>query len=193
MIIKKFQEYPNVDKILIVSHPDHTGRTKEICDSFSKVTAVIQGGERRQDSVWNALDWIKKNERDCKVVFIHDSARPLLGDKLLNALYNTVVKKGAAVPCTPTDDTIKEMSGDVVKRTLDRNTLVRVQTPQVFDFKKIFEAYVEFPKEQMATDDAFIAEVFGIKVYMVEGDKNNIKITHPVDLKIAELLIKEVS
>ena len=190
--IKKFQEYSGVDKIIIVSHPDHVKRTKQICDGFSKVVEIIQGGDRRQDSVWNALDWIKKNENGCGTVFIHDSARPLISYKLLETLYKAAEKNGAAIPCIPTDDTIKERSDDVIKRTLERNKLVRVQTPQVFDFKKIYEAYLDFPKDHMATDDAFIAEVFGIKVHIVDGDKNNIKITHPVDIKIAELLIKEV-
>jgi len=190
--IKKFQEYSDVDKILIVSHPDHIIRTKEICSGFSKIAQVIIGGERRQDSVWNALDWIKKNESECSIVFIHDSARPLVNKRLLETLYKKAEKDGAAIPCISTDDTIKEILGDVIKKTLERDKLVRVQTPQVFDFKKIYEAYLGLPKDYIATDDAFVAEVFGIKVYMVEGDKNNIKITHPVDLKIAELFIKEV-
>jgi len=191
--IIKFQEYSSIDKILVVSHPDHVERTTSFCNGFSKLAAIIHGGERRQDSVWNALDWIKKNQSDCNIIFIHDSARPLVSHKLLEALYKTAEKKGAAIPCIPTDDTIKERSGEIIKRTLERDKLLRVQTPQVFDFRTIYEAYLGFPKENIATDDAFIAEVFGIKVYIVEGDKNNIKITHPMDIKIAELLIKEVS
>ncbi|MCX6111915.1 MAG: 2-C-methyl-D-erythritol 4-phosphate cytidylyltransferase [Proteobacteria bacterium] len=191
--IKKFQEYPGVDKILIVSHPDYMNKTKEICSEFSKIAGIIQGGERRQDSVWNALDWININQKKCELVFIHDSARPLLSDKLLEALYKAANRTGAAIPCISADDTIKEISGYTIKKTLKRDELVRVQTPQVFDFRKIYKAYLSFPKDQIATDDAFVAEVSGIKVYVVEGDKNNIKITHPVDLKIAELFIKEVS
>ena len=190
--VQKFQECKDIDKILIVSHPEHIKKTKDICEAFSKVSAVIEGGKRRQDSVLNGLKWIKEHEVLCKVVFIHDSARPLFSKELIGSLYNAVLKHGAVIPAIATDDTIKEKEASTVVKTLDREKLVRVQTPQVFDFDEIYKAYLGFPKDKIATDDAFIVEFFGIKVNIVEGEKNNIKVTHPVDLKIAELLIKEV-
>jgi 2-C-methyl-D-erythritol 4-phosphate cytidylyltransferase len=190
--LKRFQENNSIDRILVVSSPDNMDRTKELCSGFSKVTEVIAGGKRRQDSVWNGLEWINKNAKGCKLVLIHDSARPLFSSGLIDKLITSASKNGAAIPVIPTDDTIKEKHGDAIKRTLERDNLVRVQTPQVFDLGKIHTAYSKFPKEQTATDDAFVAEFFGIKVYTVAGEVSNIKITNPVDLKIAELLIKEV-
>ena len=102
-----------------------------------------------------------------------------------------MAKHEAAIPCIATDDTIKQRSGNKVIKTLDRANLVRVQTPQAFNFAKIYEAYLSFPKDNIATDDAFVAELFGINVQIVEGDSRNIKITHPSDMMVAELLIKE--
>jgi 2-C-methyl-D-erythritol 4-phosphate cytidylyltransferase len=190
--LERFQKSDSVDSILVVSSPDNMDKTKELCSGFSKVMDVIAGGKRRQDSVWNGLEWINKNAKGCRLVLIHDAARPLFSSALMNELIAAAGEHGAAIPVIPTNDTIKEKEVDVIKRTLERDSLVRVQTPQVFDLGKIHAAYSKFPKEQTATDDAFVAEFFGIKVYTVAGEAGNIKITDPVDLKIAELLLKEV-
>lgn len=187
----KFEEYQKIEKIIVVSNPEYLDETKKLCNGFSKVASVINGGERRQDSVWNALAWIKKNINSCSTVLIHDSARPLFNKTLLDRLFETIKNNDAVIPCIAIDDTIKQKDGNRVVRTLDRASLVRVQTPQAFSFNKIYEAYLSFPKDNIATDDAFIAESTGINVHIVDGDSKNIKITHPSDMIIAELLIKE--
>lgn len=187
----KFQEYHKIEKIIVISNPEYLDETKKICSGFSKLAAVVNGGERRQDSVWSALSWIKKNIKTCETVLVHDSARPLFNDKLLDLLFAARKNNDAVIPCIPMDDTIKQRSGNKIVKTLDRESLVRVQTPQAFNFDKIYEAYLSFPKDNIATDDAFVAEAVGLNVEIVEGDSRNIKITHPSDMIIAELLIKE--
>jgi len=187
--LKKFQESPLIDAIVVVSGKESLDRTKEISKTFSKVISVVSGGERRQDSVFNALSLINK-QGGCDKVIIHDSARPLFTAALLGALINGSKGEKALIPVIPLEDTVKKVKGSLVDKTLDRKDLVRVQTPQVFDFRALFDAYLKFPKDSLATDDAFIMEYFGNEVRLISGEKSNIKITYPDDIKLAEYMLE---
>lgn len=189
--LEKLQNSDCVDLILVVAHPDHVKSIEEEARVFSKFKAVVIGGERRQDSVFNALKWIESNDINCKSVLIHDSARPLFSTSLLKRLSLLSKDKKAVIPVIAVDDTLKSVKGDIVDRTVDRSEVVRVQTPQVFDFKVLYDCYMKLPKDKVATDDAFVVESCGIEVSVVQGERNNIKITYLEDLEMAETMLKK--
>jgi 2-C-methyl-D-erythritol 4-phosphate cytidylyltransferase len=188
--LQKFQDTDFIDAIELVSHQDDLEDSKKISSAFSKTIAVLRGGERRQDSVFNALSWIEKHG-NCKKVFIHDAARPLFTIQLLHSLYFASQENLAVIPAVALEDTVKLIKESVVDSTLERKNIVRVQTPQIFSFDKLYASYIKFPKDIVATDDAFVMEYFGEKVKIISGEKNNIKITYPDDIKFAEFILKQ--
>ena len=185
--IDKFEKAKFMDGIVVVSYPDHIEKVKKLVAPYKKVLAVVEGGARRQDSVFNALKWIKKNSK-CSKVWVHDSARPLFSEDLLERLYVSSLVEDAVIPVIPSDDTLKRVDNGYVAATLDRGSIYRVQTPQVFSFETLYNAYSRFSDTVDATDDAFLMERFDVKVCTVEGEANNIKLTYPVDIKIARIL-----
>lgn len=186
--LEKFEKAKFIDAIIVVSHPDHVERVEDLAKSYKKVIAVIEGGVRRQDSVFNALKWIRIHSK-CSRVWIHDSARPLFSETLLERLYTKSLTEDAVIPVIPSDDTLKKVEASCVTTTIDRTNVCRVQTPQVFNFQTLYKVYSKFSDIIDATDDAFLMEHFGVKISTVEGEVGNIKLTYPVDIKIAELLI----
>jgi len=186
--LEKFEGSEFIDAIVVVTHSDHIKKVSELTKKYKKVVVIVEGGARRQDSVFNALKWIEKNTK-CSKVWIHDSARPLFSTKLMERLNVKSLKEDAVIPIVPSNDTLKKIEGNVVVATLDRSSIYRVQTPQVFSFKVLYKAYSKFSDTIDATDDAFLIERLGVKIFTVEGEANNIKLTYPLDIKIAELLI----
>jgi 2-C-methyl-D-erythritol 4-phosphate cytidylyltransferase len=189
--LKTFQEFSNVSAIVLVVHKSFYNKSKLISSAFNKVVAVIEGGERRQDSVQNALYWIENNVTEgCNRVYIHDAARPIFRSDLLDRLYAASRTFPAVIPIIPVEDTIKRVSQSIVNATVNRSEIFRVQTPQVFDFSMLCKAYKTFPASKQATDDASVMEHYGQQIYTVDGERENIKITYPVDIRIAESLIE---
>ena len=186
--IDKLEKAKFIDGIVVVSHPDYIEKIKKLVAPYTKIIAVVEGGIRRQDSVFNALKWIKKNSK-CSKVWVHDSARPLFSQDLLERLYVSSLVEEAVVPVIPSDDTLKRVDKGYVAATLDRTNIYRVQTPQVFSFELLYKAYSKFSDTVDATDDAFLMERFDVKIFIVEGEASNIKLTYPVDIRIAELLM----
>ena len=186
--LDKFNKAKFIDAIVLVSHPDHMAKAKQLASGYNKVICVVEGGLRRQDSVFNALKWVKDNSK-CSKVWVHDSARPVFTEKLLQKLYEASQAEKAVIPAVPSQDTLKEIKDGYVVRTVDRENLFRVQTPQVFDFSILLDAYVKLTNAINATDDAFLMEHFGVKISVVEGEDCNIKLTYPTDIKLAEILI----
>lgn len=154
---------------------------------WSKVIAPCPGGERRQDSVENGLRELK----DCDWVIIHDGARPFLTFSLIEDGLKAAMETGAAVAAVPAKDTIK-VAGEnrLVKKTLERQQLWAIQTPQIFRRDIIVSAYSQAVGE--VTDDATLVEKLGYKVKLYLGDYNNIKITTPEDLLLAETIAKSM-
>lgn len=170
---------------------------------FHKVDAVVAGGRERYDSVYNALKVIADGNmtvpNEDGYVFIHDGARPFLTEEILQRSYEEVINTGACVVGMPVKDTIKiaDQAG-YAGQTPDRNYVWQIQTPQVFETPLIIEAYTDLmrKKDELAgrgikiTDDAMVVEnLIGHKVKLVEGSYENIKITTPEDLVIAEALL----
>ena len=128
-----------------------------------------------------------------KLVAVQDGARPLITEAVIDRTIRAAHAYGAAAPAVPVKDTIKVVRGGVVKETPDRATLQAVQTPQVFDFDLLRGALKKAEKEGAAvTDDCSAVELMGMSVKIVEGDERNIKVTTPMDLKIAKLLLEEM-
>ena len=184
-----------LDEILVVAAESRIGYCrKEIVERyhFTKVKQIVAGGAERSDSVANALRAI----READYVFIHDGARPCLTAEILNRGLERVKETGACVAGVPSKDTVKIVEEDGrISFTPERGKVWNIQTPQVFAFPVIREAFAllaEHPEEKV-TDDAMVVEkMLGRPVYVYEGDYRNLKITTPEDLGSAEVFLKEM-
>jgi 2-C-methyl-D-erythritol 4-phosphate cytidylyltransferase len=186
-----FEKQDSVDEIVVVTSAKELDYCRyEIIEKnkYKKVSAVLTGGQQRQDSVWAALQYLGT---DTDFVAVHDGARPLLSADVLSRLLAEAEEWGAAIPGVPSRDTIKMVNRDsFVRQTLDRNVIYSIQTPQVFKFKELFTAYKYADEEGFyATDDAGLFEKYIGQVKVVEGDYDNIKITTPLDLIIVQTLL----
>lgn len=193
------------DCILVTGAEDIAYVQKEIVEryDFRKVDTIVAGGAERYDSVYNALKVIA--DGDMKVpnkdgyVFIHDGARPFLTEEMIERSYQTVMETHACVVGMPVKDTIKLADADgYAASTPDRSMVWQIQTPQVFDSELIIDAYSRLmrQKEELAvkgikiTDDAMVVEtLLGHPVKLVKGSYENIKITTPEDLYVAEAFL----
>lgn len=147
---------------------------------------LCEGGEERHESVLNALKFVQS-----PFVAVHDAVRPFVSQKLIQILFDTVQKKGSAIPALKPRDTIKKVSEQLIQNTLDRNELILVQTPQFFSTGIYKAALQQIQVEKMYTDDSSIVESAGFNVYWIEGDRNNYKLTYPEDLSYAEWLLNK--
>ena len=190
--VRIFQECDAISEIVIVTREDLIIPITDLCRDMyaSKVRAVVRGGKSRQESVGQGLNALSSK---VKLAAIHDGARPLITWQVIDRTVRAANSYGAAAPAIPVKDTIKVVEGRVVKNTPDRSTLFAVQTPQVFDFDLLRGALKKAEQDGAAvTDDCSAVERMGMSVKIVEGDERNIKVTTPMDLKIAEMLLEEM-
>ncbi len=184
-VVAVFQECDSIDQIVVVLNEQNLEKGKQLVaeQGWSKVTDVCPGGRRRQDSVVAGLSRLSH----CDWVVIHDGARPLLTEDLIREGLAAARETGAAVAAVPVTDTIKVAEGDgIVRQTPPRQNLWAVQTPQVFRIDIITEAYQKATGE--VTDDASLVEQLGYSVKLYLGSYQNIKVTTPDDLALAEVL-----
>lgn len=185
-----FQNCDAIAEIVIVTRPDLIRPISSLCARMNKVRAVVAGGSSRQESVWLGLNALSE---DIQLAAIHDGARPLVSNLVIDRTVRAANSYGAAAPAVPVKDTIKVVKGGLVEKTPERATLQAVQTPQVFDFDLLRGALKQAEEEKAAvTDDCSAVERLGMKVKIVEGDERNLKVTTPMDLKIAEMLLEEM-
>ena len=188
--VRTFQNCDAVKEIVIVTREDLITKITSLCGKFAKVRAVVVGGKDRAESVKNGLGMLSSK---AKLAAVHDGARPLITEAVIDRTIRAAHTYGAAAPAIPVKDTIKVVTGGVVKETPDRATLQAVQTPQIFDFDLLRGALKKAEKEGAAvTDDCSAVELMGMSIKIVEGDERNIKVTTPMDLKIAKLLLEEM-
>lgn len=188
--VRQFQNADVIQEIVIVTRPDLIVPIMELCAGFDKVKAVVAGGDSRQESVSLGLNALSKK---VKLAAIQDGARPLVTWQVIDRVVRAANTYGAAAPAVPVKDTVKVVSGGVVIETPDRNRLQAVQTPQVFDFDMLRGALKKAAEDDIqVTDDCSAAEYMGMRVKIVEGDERNLKITTPMDLKIAELFLEDI-
>jgi 2-C-methyl-D-erythritol 4-phosphate cytidylyltransferase len=185
--IETFGEH--CDDIVVTLPADQIGQWLLMCEKYSFVVPhrVVVGGETRWHSVKNALDSIGDvGDRD--LIAVHDGVRPLVSDSLILDAIEVALKYGNAIPVVPLNDSVRQVDGGD-SHALDRATLRAVQTPQAFDARLLIEAYRQ-PFVPTFTDDASVVERYGHSVPLVEGDPQNLKITRPMDLALAEYLLK---
>ncbi|MGD9568577.1 MAG: 2-C-methyl-D-erythritol 4-phosphate cytidylyltransferase [Sedimentibacter sp.] len=183
----KFEKSNEVDEIiLIVNKDDLEYVTAEIAVNYDKITVVKAGGSTRTESVFEGIKALSKK---CGIVLIHDGVRPFVSYNLISSCIEGANDFYACIPVTDVVDTIKEVSEDwTVQKTLNRVRLKAVQTPQAFDYELIRDCYIKAVTEDAEfTDDASIVEYYGHEVKTIEGLSRNIKITTPLDLRIAEI------
>lgn len=183
----KFEKSNDVDEIILVINKEDIEFVKdEIGPFYTKISHVVAGGKTRTESVYQGLKRIGK----CDIVLIHDGVRPFVSYNLITTCIENALMYKACIPVMDVVDTIKEVSEDgIVVQTYDRKKLRAVQTPQAFDYNLIRDSYEKVMTEDVEfTDDASIVEYYGYKVKTIEGLAKNIKITRPLDLRMAEII-----
>lgn len=180
--------HPSISQTVLVTAKENVRRADQLIASYaaSGEISVCEGGERRQDSVLRGLERLG----DCDLVVVHDGARPFITTEILDRGIAAALEKGAAVAAVPVKDTIKQSDdSDVIERTLPRDRLWAVQTPQIFDASLLKEAHEKV--RETVTDDSSMVEAIGHPVKVFQGSYSNIKVTTPEDLTIARAIIRE--
>ena len=193
--LKVFDEAAVINEIiLVVPGPDIKFVREELIikNDLQKVTRIVAGGGERQDSVRNGLAAI---DGKCDIVLVHDGVRPFVTPEMISRVVEAAGEFQAAVIGVPAKDTIKEAGdNDLVLKTVPRRNLWMTQTPQAFQFAVLEKAYeAAYRENYYGTDDASLVERIGVRVKMIAGSYENIKITTPEDLVIAEALLEEQS
>ena len=195
--LETLQSVPEVEEIIPVLKGEDMEYGQKIFEQFNltKIKRIAPGGKERQDSVYKGLKLVEDKD---SIVLIHDGVRPLIGKELIEKAIQELLLSSSEgrggidgiVLGVPVKDTIKEAENGIIKKTLKRGSLWAIQTPQIFSYKKIIEAYEKAMKEGFyTTDDSALIEKYGGKIKVVMGSYRNIKITTPEDLEIAEFLV----
>lgn len=189
--LERFQQSEQVQEIIVATQRSSFSVIEEFSKRYglTKLQTPVVGGERRQDSVANALQHV---DAKAEIIIVHDAVRPFIHMKEISQSIETARYFGASIIAVRAKDTMKQASTDGrVEKTLNRSSLWSVQTPQTFQRKILMDAYdFALKNEIVATDDSFLAEQIGVSPIIVEGSYENIKITTPDDLLLAELLLK---
>ncbi len=190
--IQAFAKVDFVSQIVIATSSEWIQEVEAITKSISRELSflIIEGGAERQHSIHNALNVISK---EVELIAVHDAVRPFISAGLIKRCYQTALEYGGAIVAVPAKDTIKEVAKDnTILNTPDRSKLWQAQTPQVFQKELLIAAYKSAKTENFTgTDDASLVERIGGTVKVIEGDRRNLKITFPIDLKVAELIMDE--
>ena len=185
--LEAFQNSSLVHRIAIATSPTSVSRVRDLASEhgINKVASVVPGGVRRQDSVANALDALD----DVVIVLVHDGARPFVDDAVIARAIDAARECGAASAAVPVKDTIKVALPDMtVASTPPRDTLWAAQTPQSFDSELLRKAHSQISDD--VTDDAAMVEMLGRPVKLFMGSHDNIKVTTPEDVPVAEAIAR---
>jgi len=187
--LEVFEKMPEVTEIIPVLKPSDIPHAKDLFTRYgiTKVTDIVSGGPERQDSVFNGLKAVNNSDA---VLLVHDGARPFPEPETIRLALNALPGfDGVVIGATP-KDTIKTIAGEVIESTPARESLLAVQTPQVFRCRTLLDAYERAEQEKFAaTDDSALVERYGGRIRFVRGGYTNIKITTAEDLLIAEALL----
>jgi len=185
-----FQDCDCFDEIIVVTREDLVERVSRLCREYdlNKVRKVIVGGAERTHSVRSGLREVRP---EASLIAIHDGARPLVTQRILEKTVLKASMSGAAAPAIPVTDTIKEAVDGLTAATVDRSKLFAVQTPQIFE-AGLIKAAVEkaIADGEVLTDDCACVERLGMKVALTEGSRENIKITTPFDLLLGSAILE---
>ncbi|MFI5186260.1 MAG: 2-C-methyl-D-erythritol 4-phosphate cytidylyltransferase [Chitinophagales bacterium] len=183
--LKTFLEAYDDLQIILVLPAAFTDVGKEIIDAYftKERIHITTGGDTRFQSVKNGLKLIEEES----IIFVHDAVRCLVSIDLIHRCYEAALETGSAIPVIASKDSVRIMSEEG-SQTIERNKVLLVQTPQTFHSKILLPAY-EIDFKDKFTDEAAVVEAYGLKVSLTEGEETNIKITRPIDLLIAEMLL----
>lgn len=185
--VEAFAKNKEIDEIVVVTRQDLISQVQSLCSQFHKVKAVVVGGNNRVESVQAGLSALSAG---IALAAIHDGARPLISESVIVRTIQAAREMGAAAPGVAVKDTIKVSCDGMIASTPKRDTLRAVQTPQIFT-RELLEKALQHSVSAEITDDCSAVEQLGHPVKLVDGDERNIKITTPMDLKIAEMLLEE--
>ena len=189
--VEKFMNIDWITEIVVVAHPDEMMIVESMFLEYGlSIKAIVPGGLERQDSIYNGLSVL-----ETEYVMVHDGARPFIKEKQLNLLWEAVQKNGSAVLGVPVKETIKVVDEQgLVISTPNRKSLWSIQTPQAFILSTLKMAYEQAYQDRfLGTDDASLVERMQIEIQVVEGDYQNIKITTPEDLIVANTILEHWS
>lgn len=186
--IERFHAFDAQLQIILVLPPNQQGYWHELClaHHFKLPYLLADGGATRFESVRNGLALIPNDAQG--VVAVHDGVRPMVSVKVIERCFAMACKAQAVIPVTPVVETLRQIMPDGVSQTVNRDAYRLVQTPQTFDLQLLKQAYQQ-PYSTAFTDDASVVEALGMQITMVEGNKENIKITTPFDLDVCERLL----
>src|SRR5687767_8885047 len=187
--LKVFLESYTDIQIILVLPEEYTDLGREIIDAYFDYSRIqiTSGGETRFHSVKNGLTLANKES----IIFVHDAVRCLVTTDLIHRCFENAVKTGSAVPALRSKDSVRLLNEEENdNEVLDRSKVVFIQTPQTFHSRILVPAF-EIDYKERFTDEATVVEAFGLKISLIEGEENNIKITRPIDLFIAEKLLEE--
>ncbi len=184
-----FERSPSIDSVILVLAADRVTEFSRLVGIYGirKVSRIVAGGATRAESVSNGLEAVSPA---CTIVAVHDGARPLVSVDDIGATVRAAEEFGAACLTARVTDTIKQVSGGVIKSTVDRAALRRALTPQAFRFDLLRRAFHDADLTDAATDECYLVEKLGVAIKVVEGSPRNIKVTTPDDLSIAELFLE---
>ena len=185
--LEAFDRWDASARLIVVLPEDQIDTWKRLCEAhvFSRIHRVVAGGETRFHSVRNGLGAVASNG----LIAVHDGVRPLVAPSVIAACFAAAADGGAAVPVVPVVESVREVDADGGSRPVDRTRLRVVQTPQVFRADVLRAAYC-LPYDPRFTDDASVVEASGVAVRLVPGNRENIKLTTPLDLLLAEQLMR---
>ena len=189
--LEVFQKCKLVDEIIIAAQPEYFNLLNNLKQKFNilKISKIIKGGKERQNSVNNAILSAKLNKND--LVIVHDAARPLLPQILLEKAIQSAKKNDGVVVAIKAKDTLLKGNNGKVENYIDRNNIYYVQTPQIFRYSILEKAFEYANKTNfLATDESMLVKNIGIDVNILEGDASNFKITTKSDLELFEKIIK---
>jgi 2-C-methyl-D-erythritol 4-phosphate cytidylyltransferase len=189
--IRKFDASSVIDYIIVTAPRESVDEVKGLIDSagFTKSVVVIEGGERRQDSVAMGMDRL---QADTDLVVVHDGVRPFVPVEDIEKVIRQAERSGAAILAVPIVETVKQAERDFVDSTLTREHLVLAQTPQAFRTDVLKQAFESAAKDEYyGTDESSLVERLGLPVAIVRGSERNIKITRPSDLTLARAFLAE--
>ncbi len=193
--LRRFDECDDIGAIVVALQSDEIERFAHTLSRYGlqKPVRSVSGGAERSDSILNAL--VAAGEFQPELVAVHDAVRPFVTPEQISAVLRRAREVGAAILALPATDTIKEVEDSLIVRTIDRRRIYRAQTPQAFRYELLLWANAEARAANLpsatATDDAFLVERLGLPVAVVVGLANNIKITTPEDLVLAEKLFNQ--
>jgi 2-C-methyl-D-erythritol 4-phosphate cytidylyltransferase len=192
--LRRFEQCASIHEVVVVLPQRDAAGFLALASKYGlrKLGRVVPGGETRAESVWRGLQSVRA--QTAEVVAVHDGVRPFVTPEEIERTVRAAEAGGASILAAPVVDTIKEVRGDEVARTLYRSGLRRALTPQCFRYSILRRAYEQSRDlGEDATDDSLLVEQLGVSVTVVEGDSRNIKITRPEDIALAEILLKQNS